>query len=570
MLEKLKKSLGLANTNEEGYASVSVSKEDRDRQILMEIEKCGFWTKLFIKLKSLFLGTSKSRVYLKLLTKRLKRRIQSKQPGLTGFERLNLTPKLAHYVYDLYFLAYPLIPVFDLIFKEEQILEEAVMKIINNSLSDTKNHVYDLVPKEKLVEVFRQEPNKKSLQRRIKNRIPGYVSAIPDKVFTEIEDHLIPVFYLKHLILFPFKAFFSLGGVTIGRMQPKKYPYFTDISARIALEYLEKLYYGFYLAQNLFPVLEEELDTVFEEYILLTQKNIPDEEDLKISVSMVKERLESFLAGIENIKKHLPLHDLIRYFKDDPFYKVYLYLPKINLRDFYQTTLTFRMINELDEIYPEIQRVVVNEKIQAVFGEFDLIPFYYYVKDRDPKVQELGLPEFTHERGLNLLYNFIYHYYKQHMQTLIQTIARGVFAQNRITQNRILHYAGAIEDVEERIRLFDLTLSGEAEDGKKIRRLKNGLKEKPLNQKTYTSLIMQKDREARAHLDKGLDSIAGLIKIFTEIKDSPMDNIKSQLKTIIDIDNERGSLNKFLSTRIQKMTEVKLLLNQIIEMERNS
>ena len=78
------------------------------------------------------------------------------------------------------------------------------------------------------------------------------------------------------------------------------------------------------------------------------------------------------------------------------------------------------------------------------------------------------LPFFIHTRSVNLVYNYLINYYKEHMQDIVRILERSVIDQNRITRDRLLSHASNLEDLEDKILQFDQSLSNDAEDGKQF------------------------------------------------------------------------------------------------------
>ena len=98
------------------------------------------------------------------------------------------------------------------------------------------------------------------------------------------------------------------------------------------------------------------------------------------------------------------------------------------------------------------------------------------------------------------------------MQEIVRILERNVLDQNRITRDLLLSHAANLEDLEDKIKQFDYSLSPDSEDGKLFQRLRFSLAGDPSHQRMYRTLVVQKDREVKTLLDRSPRIPGGTLK----------------------------------------------------------
>ena len=179
-----------------------------------------------------------------------------------------------------------------------------------------------------------------------------------------------------------------------------------------------------------------------------------------------------------------------------------------------------------------------------------------------------GLPYLTCVRSLTLLYNYLLQQFKGTVQEAAQLLGETALANNRITQNRLTMTISNLEDLEARIILFDRSFSPDEEDGKQLSRFRENLATDLLSQKGYRSFIIQKDREGRDLIDKARENLAGVRRIFEEIRLSTFENTRSILKTLHALRGRNQTLGQILATRSEAIGAFLQLLDQLVEVEK--
>lgn len=635
LLDKINKSISIREESENSIYPKEMNEEERDILINHDMEIAPFPMRFLLWLKKLFSNKSKKELFITLKLNSLKKSIQRRNPGLTGFESRDLTPKTAQEFFNLYVVVNPLIPLFRKMWKNSSGLENALMKLIERRIPEAKSKLFDLVTQSEMEEIYNEKGAKDKIREVINKKIDRYVNSIPDGVFVDLENQIKPIYYLKEIVLYPYHPFFDLFHFSPQPTDEK--PVFKSASAVLSLEFLEKMVYAIYTAMKIeLPlqtdsefasdllnstlktekvsedkeVLEktepetdrEEADrrqTESEESNDLSDSNesselsepsksdekieeLESEEQNEIHQETEKEAasikngelllktLERVAKSVRKFSRDMPIVELIRYFKADPYYQLIFYIPKLMLKDFYHSFLKIKLFPEFDSVFPEIRKTVIEKKIDELFQGKRLTGFLHYRDYTSIDFESIGLPKFKHTRSISLLYNFLKVYYRKSVQETIQILSRGLLKQNRITLNRLLLHAASIEDLEEKIQLFDVSLSPDEEDGKLFQRIRHSLSTDSTHQRLYRNLINQKDKEAEAFIQKGKESFLGVKKIFDELLASPMESMKEKLNILFTVGGKALTLGTLLRSQSDQIAKFYNLLNQMSRIEAGS
>ncbi len=270
---------------------------------------------------------------------------------------------------------------------------------------------------------------------------------------------------------------------------------------------------------------------------------------LRADVLALAKAVDAFDAAI-------PVLDLLRYFRKDPWYQLVPTPPRLYLKSLYFSTLKTRLGVEIEERLDTIKERVIARKVHELLKGQRLIEFDYYRENADFDFRNLGLPYFSCIRSLTLVYNFLAMHFKGAMQEAAQITSGTALANNRILQSRLSVQISGLEDLEARIVLFDRGLSPDEEDGKQLGRFRFSVATDLLLQKSYRAFVLQKDREARDLIDKAREFLMAIRKIFDDIRTSSFENTRSLLKTIHLYRGRSQTLGQILNARSEVIGSV--------------
>ena len=278
--------------------------------------------------------------------------------------------------------------------------------------------------------------------------------------------------------------------------------------------------------------------------------------------------LKVLFEGVKVFSNTVPLSDMIRYFTKDPYYKLVLSIPRIYLKEFFVSTLKIRFLHELDSFMPEIRKQYIEMEIDRLFKNRRIINFQNYRDYSSVDFRKLGLPSFSHIKSLVVLNNYMRFYYRELHQDAVKILEKSVPGLGRVTKDRLAMYSSGIEDLMEKIKAFDSSMSSDAEDGKVFQKLRFSIASDPSLQKTYQAFILQKDKQAESLISRGSEVISGLRKVFYDILNANIAEIQTQLKTNFFVDSRMQPLSEILELRVAHLDSFDILLSQLMKLER--
>jgi hypothetical protein len=579
LLIKIKQSITSTRVTEVDGVSEAHTEGERNKLLLEELKHLSFFQKIIIWIISRLSGKKREEVFAARQVQALKHIINKKAPGITGFETRNLTPVLAQTLFDIYQTILPIRRYFQDLWLKEGCFERVVIFLMNQRIEEPQETLDQFISMEELVSLYADTGSREALKEELLRRLSLYIEAIPAQDVMEAESQLSPFYFLKDMVLFPYASFFQLFRFNPVAMPEITKPYFKNASAMLALGYLEKLYVATQTASRIQEPLK--IDTSLIEYLFMISEEARSDEEQNEKEErepelMKDERLKQHVHWIQDIyrksirmQRNLPLLEMLRYFQKDPYFIIQADIPELHFKEFYYLLLKRLLLARLDERYPEIQQRFIQEEIDTLFKGKKIFALQNYRDYSTIDYEKLGLPFFVHTKSVNLLYNYVHHFYREYFYDMVQLLDRNILAQNRLTRDRLERYSGSFEETEQRVKEFDYSLSPESEDGKLFQRLRFSLASDPTLQKMYRSIVIQKDREVKLLLERAEEDINGFLKLLDEMITSPAEMMKIQLGTHYLIQGRPVLLKTLLITRRDHLRKFWNLMSQIIKLEKH-
>lgn len=575
LLEKIYNSQ--KNEEQEYIVPIELEEDERKRIIHSEIRQLTWWKKFILWLQTLLSGKEKEKLFLNMKISELKKSIRRINPGLTGFETRDLSVKFAQHIYDVYCTAFPLIHFYYNFTGRPDFKDKLIVRIIDESYPQAKKNIKDFFSVDEMEEIYAASGREK-LEKLLYKRVDDYLKAIPAKVFNKVEAEIKPIFSLKNIVLFHYREIFNFFSYLLPpEMLDKKYPFFKSAPALILIDHLERMYYALFFAlsnlENGFIISDELLwCSILLQNNLSIDNHIEEDNNLYSRLEQEKSLLQNhFLTLISEVTKFnavVPLLDLIKYFRKDPYYRLKFYLPSLPIKTIYFKACKLKLEKQLSEKILLIKERVINRKIAELFGDRNITPLRYYTEEREEIFTKLGLAYFSKIKSLTLLYNYINKVYKAVIQDILQVINDYFFSHNKRNQHKLLTFASTFEELEDKILHFDKALSPEEEDGKALMRLRYNIASDLTHQKIYRNLVSEKDKDATALVDKGIECLTGINEIFDEILHNPIDSVKLTLKTLKMYRTKNYTMEQLLLTVINSITDFLTVFHQVVEMEK--
>jgi hypothetical protein len=564
--------IGRRMEKEDGDEAVAVELKDDERQKIAayELKQAGPWVRFLLWVRTLVSGRPRMDVFMDIRLRMLKGHIRSTHPGLTGFDTRDLSPKFARKLYDLYQKTQPLAGIYHALGSDKAVRGAAYTFLVEQRYENVKKTVEEFVPASEMEELFAQTGQTEEITKKLSLRLNDYIRTIPETFMLQLEEQAKLHLYLGLLAAFPFAPFFRYFNHVLSDAGDPKPPVFEHAPVMLTLDLMEKLHAHFALVHRCAPDYHYAEEPVA--YYLFVRAGLPpgDEEGGRIESELTRLRTDvmELAREVDSFEKAVPLLDLLRYFRRDPWYQLVPPSPRLYLKSLYFATLKGRLSVELEEKIGAVKERVIGRKVQELLKGQRFIEFSYYKELPDFDFRKLGLPYFSCIRSLALTYNYLQQQFKGVVQEAAQIVAATALANNRITQNRLNQNISGLEDLEARIVLFDRSLSPDEEDGKALGRFRFSVANDLLLQKSYRALVGQKDREARDLIEKTKEFLLGVRKIFDEIRTSTFENTRSLLKVIHVYRGRNLTLGQVLNARSDAIGAFLKLVDQLLEIER--
>lgn len=562
LLKRISESLNYQTDVEENIYHKDPNREERKKLMEKDIAALNWLQRLLFWFIRNFSGKSLYQTISEYKLRSVQRRIQRKVPGYAGFDTQVLYPQFALRVFELFKTIMPVRESFKRLWSQKEIFQAVLINMIEERLGEHGQNVEDLLSIDEMVEIYAQKGTRAAIRSEFIARLQSYTDTLGDGEFHTLEEEILPLYYIKELVAFPFHTFFDFFHYVQPRDPEINAPYFKNASANLTLDLIERLYYAVYTITKVDDKRELN-DDVLRRLLYNEEEN----EDTNSEEDKVREIKDIIKMG-QRFYNDVPLADIIRFFRKDPYYQLIFYMPTMNLKEFYLSVLKIRMLSDLDGVFTKTLDTYIERETEKIFKGKRYFNFQYYRVYASIDYKAADLPFFIHTRSVSLVFNYLKSFYRETMQEIVRVLERNVLDQNRITRDLLLSHAANLEDLEDKIQQFDNSLSPDSEDGKLMQRLRFSLAGDSAHQRMYRTLVVQKDREVKSLLDRAHESLEGLSKVFQELVITKSDSIRIQLRSHFLLNGKPTNLEsalKYWSTHINNFLN---LFNQVLRIEK--
>ena len=589
---------------------IDTSQDEIKIRLRQEIRKMSPFRYLFLFIRKIFSGKSIEQVVLEYKLKRLRHVVRQKAPGLVSFETRTLRPPLAEKVFELFVVTIPLRNFFEKLWKENSefgSLHQLVFNLIEKQIGVAVNSCYDLLPLEDMVNLYRSSGSRDIIIQETNSRLESYIEGIDTLHFRRIEEILTPLYYLRDLILFPYSRFFGMFHGTIRSDDLEYQPLFQKTAAIPVLDEIEELYYALYsgaqtkITRNFnIEVVEDIFDTLFpasrhssdsedipevgtdteapataedEEH---KTENSPQQDQSRLDESRadtaegVDTDAQKFIGDLERVVEHakkfikaVPLPQVVRALKEDPYYRLLVYIPSIDAKGFYKTMKKLTIRGDVDEKLSEVRREALAQERGELFHAVKMRALHFYRSYSSIEYEKVGISPFRYYQALLVLFNFLITFYRGNMQKVLQLLDGLITEQDRITRERLLKHSSTCEDVLYKINELDDSLSPEQDDGKKFQKLRFEKSLDPIQQRMYQTIVIKKDREAAEILSSGREAVRGIRLLFQDFLQNREPKIQASMEKRYLIQGQAITLKEVLKLNNERISLLEVILNQL-------
>lgn len=560
LYHRIMASLGFSAGQQEAESVVpaSIHSEQRYEIIRREINDLGLWGRLRLWLRSWLTGKAKEDAHVDIRLLNLRRHLLRAQICPRASSTHLLSTQFAERLFTLFQAAAPVTSLFNDIWESREMLRTVVQSVLEERITNVKKQLNDFITDDEMTDIYVVSRSRTEIRNHLLERLDAYIDRIHDGVFAEIAAGITPLYYMKGIALFDYVGLLATFGYDAGEDPPEDPPEFKAVRATEVVDQLEDLYYACYTWQRLEGKTRIHRE-LLEYYLQAKHASYSDEplsaEHISHQVQTLEQDIRSLNDAAAAFVKQVPLTDIIRYHRDDPYYRVVVYMPKVNLKEFYYSALRIELLQQIDARFDNVHHSAIEQLIEETFGHHPP-DFPNFRSGGGSTVSKLGLPTFRHVRSLNILFNYIQIVYRRVIRQRLTVIHRAVSGRNRDLSNELSFYTGGLEDVADKIIAFDESFSPESEEGKTFYRIRYSVEKDVTQQRIYRSMVAQRERQSRALLDKGLEYLQGMLTVMQKLR-----TLQSDLK---DETGEQGVSAYTLVERYASSVERAIRLIRLI------
>ena len=562
---------------------IALKGADRTRLLSRELSRVVWWVKLSLWLCGLFSVADRETLLIDQKLRVLRRKIRAHHANLVIFESRVLTNEFPQQPYVLYQALFPLIGLIRDFARNPKFIQEAFVFLMQARLEDPKRSLEQFIDADEMVQVL-QDGDARDLCSEVTRRVNEHFDAVPASFYAELQRGLEPLLYLRGLALLPFVSIFSSFSYTLVGLPEPELPRFTTASVALLLDNAEKTHHGVCLAtrlgedSSLHPELityyvamnpteaaepqvqraesaaEVEGESVAKVIATAEHENETQEPGAAAALAAadravarepcdptsarvgvagqrpsdrarIVAQYEQSIAGVLKAAKDfagaVPLLDIIRYFRDESYYSFAFTVPTYYTKDIHTGAMRKQVLAELEERIGEIERQVLSNRSEQLFGGVPLEPLQYYTEMLAQATAAQSSQYLTHVSSLTLLHNFLATVYRDRLRDPVRFLFNKIIQEDRVLMSRLGQHISGIEELRSAIALFDRSMAPDEEAGEALSRLQVAATLSGDSRRFLRQTVRSKDDEAAALVRRGNSHIAGLEQSIIEILSRP-------------------------------------------------
>ncbi len=522
LYRRIMSSLGLGKDNEQRDTIVPTQIHPEQRRSIIEREMgdLGLWGRLRLWFRSWLTGKPRQDAFVDLKLLSIRKQLLSAEVCPKASATELVAAEFGRRLFALFQAAAPVASVFQDMWQSQEMLRNVIQLLLERRIPQAKTGLMDFMTDEEMKEIYVVGRSKTEIRNHLLERLDAYIGRIHQGVFDEIAAGVTPLYYMKGLALFDYVQLLAVFGYNAGDSPAAEVPELSDVRATDIIEQLEELYYAFYTWQRLegrIRVHRELLDHYLRAQQATFSDDPPNDAEIRTQAEAIEQDIRSLHETAAVFIKHNPLADMIKYHHADPYYRFVVYVPKINLKDFYYNALRVLLLEQIDQRFEVVREGAIEVLIDETFGHHPP-DFPNFRSGGASAVNRLGLPTFRHVRSLNILYNYVQIIYRRVFRQQLTLIHRTISSRHRDLSNELSFYAAGLEDVADKITAFDETFSPDSDEGKSFYRVRHTMEKDLSQQRVYRSIVVQRDRQSRLLVEKGLEHLQGMLAVLSKLR----------------------------------------------------
>jgi hypothetical protein len=574
LLERIAQSLSMHGDDRRRIIHGELRQERRAELIAADMNRLTVWERFRLWIKRVLSGRADEDVFLKFRLGQARERVRLGDDELVDFKNRVLLAGLPEAIRPLCRGIVETRDFFYVLWKDTDSLRQVLDYLLAKRVPDAKRSLNQFCSSREMQETFRITESRNQLKKLVLDRVSEYVDRIPPSVMEEIEEGLKPLYLLKDLATYDFDDFFVQFQSSEDEARSSGEVHFHGAAGHRVLDRLEDLYLALYSVgrirgeATIYP-------EVLNYYLAVRNGTIDPANPVEIpesaDISTLRNSIMKVVQEARRIRDEIPMVDIIRFFRNDPYYRFLAYVPRLKLRDFYYSNLKIEVLQELDQRFHDLRMGALGQMIQEVFPQ-GLKQFEYFHPEIQSAIKRAGVGQLLVYRSLQVVHTFISSIYRGGLLEFMRIMGRLMPVRTTRQSGVDLTLSiASLDDVAERLRNFDLSFSPDADDGKTFYRFRHTSSDRDSGQiAAFKALVLQKDRDAGVIIEKFQDQMRALQQAFQAVKRSAHQQLNERYQAFESTLADDRPFDSRLESYTRSLENTEKILNQMIRIDRET
>jgi hypothetical protein len=574
LLDRIARSLSMHGDDRRRIIHGELRQERRAELIAADMNRLSVWERIHLWIKRILSGRADEDVFLRFRLGQARDRVRLGDDGLVDFENRVLLAGLPEAIRPLCRGIAETRDFFYVLWKDTDSLRRVLDYLLAKRVPDAKRSLNQFCSSREMQETFRVTESRNQLKKMVLDRVSEYVDRIPPSVMDEIEEGLKPLYLLKDLATYDFDDFFVQFQSSEEEARSSGEVHFHGAAAHRVLDRLEELYLALYSVgrirgeATIYPEVLNYYSAVRNGTIdPANPVEIPESAD----IASLRGSIMKVVQEARRVREEIPMVDIIRFFRNDPYYRFLAYVPRLKLRDFYYSNLKIEVLQELDQRFHDLRMGALGQMIQEVFPQ-GLKQFEYFHPEIQSAIKRAGVGQLLVYRSLQVVHTFITSIYRGGLLEFMRIMGRLMPVRTTRQSGVDLTLSiASLDDVAERLRNFDLSFSPDADDGKTFYRFRYTSSDRDSGQiAAFKALVLQKDRDAGVIIEKFQDQMRALQQAFQTVKKSAHQQLNERYQSFESTLADDRPFDTRLDSYLRSLENTEKILNQMIRIDRET
>ncbi|MEM5947755.1 DUF5312 family protein [Spirochaetia bacterium 38H-sp] len=423
LLKKIESSLfGVNDDKGEPIYPKIFSEEQREFVILQKMRELSIFERIVLWFRNLFTARSKEEAFLQLYLSKKRKKINRLAFDMFNLRTFSIKPGFLEYLIALDISSRFLLDFYRTLWGDKSFFVELIHETLNTMIPSCKKELFDFISREEIFNLFLEGKSRENVKKILRKKIESYLESIPKEIFRDMDYNLLPLFAARNLVFFPYGLFYNLFNVS----DPDTVSDFStlrEVGFSKCEHLLERLYYAVSVFNRF--IKYDIPDAIFKYYYSYIQSKKEKDEKQFYDVDSLKSAFKSLREATINFYKKIPLSDFFQVVHKDPFYRFYIYVPSIDAKNFYSSSLILHIIGEYDDSVLDIIRDVISSLNSSLFpfGKERMDNLNTFATSR---LKTLFPHSFMYIESFSVIFTVFKRWYIMELRDFFETMAKAI------------------------------------------------------------------------------------------------------------------------------------------------